>query len=212
MASPAQILANQANAAHSTGPRTEAGKAASSRNATTHGFTAGIFEVDAQDQTYFQAVTESLIASVKPQGALEQDVIFEVRDAFFRLRQIRKIMAQLYTEHGVDPLVHPETGAAVRQLTRYRAAAEMQLYRAIDALMDLQLLRVGRMAHLTPTEETYIGPMVSSEVFAVQQLGFRFLNRRARECFEYNINFLDPVQAAGLAAIGRFYEPVPPVN
>jgi hypothetical protein len=37
MATDAQIAANQANAQHSTGPKSETGKANSSRNATKHG-------------------------------------------------------------------------------------------------------------------------------------------------------------------------------
>ena len=40
MATRAQIEANRRNALKSTGPRTSAGKAASSRNARTHGMTA----------------------------------------------------------------------------------------------------------------------------------------------------------------------------
>ncbi len=36
-ASPAQLAANRANAQHSTGPRTPEGKAASARNALSHG-------------------------------------------------------------------------------------------------------------------------------------------------------------------------------
>src|SRR5438105_1204336 len=38
--SPKRLAANRANAAKSTGPRTEAGKARSAQNARTHGFTA----------------------------------------------------------------------------------------------------------------------------------------------------------------------------
>jgi hypothetical protein len=209
MATAAQILANQANAAHSTGPRTEAGKAATARNATTHGFTTGVFQVDAEDKIYFDAIDEALREDAKPAGALENDAIAELRDAFFRLRQIRKILAQLNEAHGADPLVHPDTAAAVRQLNRYRAAAEMQFYRAIDVLMDLQLLRVGRMAHLTASEEKAIGPMVDASVFASQQFGNYFLDRRDRERFYRNLDFVDWYEAARLAACGVTCEPDP---
>ena len=207
MATAAQILANQANAAHSTGPRTEAGKAATARNATTHGFTTGVFQVDAEDKAYFDAIDEALREDAKPAGALENDAIAELRDAFFRLRQIRKIQAQLNEAHGAYPLVHPDTAAAVRQLNRYRAAAEMQFYRALDALLDLQLLRLGRMAHLSPSEEKSIGPMVDSSVFAIQQFGNYFLDRRDRERFYRNLDFVDWDEAARLAACGVTCEP-----
>jgi hypothetical protein len=202
MATQAQILANQANSARSTGPRTEAGKAASARNATTHGFSTGLFQVDAEDQPYWDSLTSQLEHEVRPHGALERDAVCELRDAYFRLRQIRKILAGLAAEHAADPLVHPATAAAVRQLTRYRAAAEMQLYRALEALMDLQLLRAGRMAHMTPAEESYIGPLVDPDVYAVQEFGIHRLDRRGRERFEHNVAFVPDIEAAHLAAIG----------
>ena len=47
MSSQAQIAANRANAQLSTGPRTEEGKAASSRNAYRHGLFAAIESLDA---------------------------------------------------------------------------------------------------------------------------------------------------------------------
>lgn len=218
MATPAQILANQANAVHSTGPRTEAGKAATARNATKHGFTTGLLQIDAEDQAYYEAIGEALRHNAQPAGALENDAVAQLRDAFFRLRQIRKILAQLHNEHGADPLVHPDTAAAVRQLNRYRAAAEMQFYRALDALLDLQLLRAGRMAHLTASEEQCVGPMVDSKVFAIQQFNNYFLDRRARRRFEHNLAFLgDWDAAARTAAYGMTCEPdpgddAPPVN
>src|SRR5262245_46340569 len=56
MSTPAQIDANQANARLSTGPKTEAGKAASALNHSSHGLTGGHFifmawEVEAQFDT-----------------------------------------------------------------------------------------------------------------------------------------------------------------
>jgi len=58
MATPAQILANQANAQRSTGPRTAQGKQASSANAKSHGLTsrsALIFGEDPQEYALFHA-------------------------------------------------------------------------------------------------------------------------------------------------------------
>ena len=56
MATPAQIAANRRNALKSTGPRTAAGKAASGRNALTHGLTARtavVLDEDAGDYAEF---------------------------------------------------------------------------------------------------------------------------------------------------------------
>ena len=127
MATVAQTLANAANAQHSTGPRTPEGKAKSARNATTHGFTTGALRIAPQDRPAFDALETALIEDMKPQGALEMDAMREFRDAAWRLRQIRKCTVELFNQYNEDPITHLEAQAAMRQLTRYRAAAEMSL-------------------------------------------------------------------------------------
>jgi len=72
MATAAQIAANRRNALKSTGPRTAAGKAASSRNALRHGLTARatvVLDEDAQD--FLRLRTELRIA-LAPRDAREE--------------------------------------------------------------------------------------------------------------------------------------------
>ena len=64
MATPAQIEANRRNARKSTGPKTAAGKAASSRNALTHGMTASI--ADADVRAFYEIIREMMDAGVAP--------------------------------------------------------------------------------------------------------------------------------------------------
>ena len=184
MATQAQSLANAANAQHSTGPRTGEGKAKSARNATTHGFTTGVFLVAPEDRPEFEAMEKTLIEDMKPQGALEMDAIREFRDAAWRLRQVRRCAADLFNQHHEDPFTNPESHAAMRQLTRYRAAAEMSLHRAINTLRDLQTIRLGRMVHLTKSENEAIGPLASPKVFAFMTIDGMTMNCFAREQFD----------------------------
>ena len=122
MASPAQLIANAANAQLSTGPRTEEGKAKTARNAETNGFTTGALAIKPEDRTEFAEFEAALVADIEPTGALELDAMREFRDAAWRLHQIRAVTRQLFEQHNEDPFTHPETAAAMRQLTRYRAA------------------------------------------------------------------------------------------
>ena len=61
-----QIEANRANALRSTGPRTEAGKAASSGNALRHGFTARRVVIEGEDPVLFDRLRDE--HSVSPHG------------------------------------------------------------------------------------------------------------------------------------------------
>ena len=184
MATQAQVLANQANAQHSTGPRTNAGKAKSARNATTHGFTLGVLEVSAEDRAEFEAFEQALIQDMTPKGALELDTLREFRDAAWRLRQIRKCAIELFEKYNEDPFTNAEAQAALRQLTRYRAAAEMSLHRALTTFRDLQTTRLGRMIHLAKSENEAIGPLADSKAFAFMNIEGRQMNRVNREYFD----------------------------
>ncbi len=174
MATAAQVLANQANAQQSTGPRTDTGKANSAANSQTHGFTAGVMKIAPEDRPEFVALENALIEDSKPKGALEMDALREFRDTAWRLRQIRKITSELVGD--------PE--AATRQLNRYRAAAEMSLHRALNTLRDLQTIRLGRVIHLAKGENEAIGPLASPKIFAFAVVDGIRMNRVARENFD----------------------------
>ena len=184
MATAAQVLANRANAQHATGPRTDHGKANSSRNSTTHGFTTGVLKIDAEDRPYFDVIEAAIIGQIQPKGALEMDAVYEFRDAAWRLRQIRKMTLQLFADHAEDPFTNPESAAAMCQLARYRAAAEMSLHRALNTLRDLQTIRLGRIIHLAKSENETIGPLASPKVFAFPVVDGMRMNRVARENFD----------------------------
>lgn len=181
MATEKQRAANRANARHSTGPRTAEGKARSSRNAATHGCNSGFLTVDPEDRARYNALRKAIFAQAKPVGALENDAVQEIFDSYWRLRQIRKYLFHLATHHGGDPFAVPECAPAVRQLARHRSAAEMSLHRAINALRELQTIRLGRVFHLARHEQRAIGPLASPAVFAFQVMDGVRLGRFSRE-------------------------------
>lgn len=70
MTSERKALANRRNALKSTGPRTAAGKARSSRNATKHGFdSSGIVIRGFECRDEWEAHREGIVASFSPDGA-----------------------------------------------------------------------------------------------------------------------------------------------
>jgi hypothetical protein len=71
MSTESQLRANRENAQHSTGPATEAGKAASSMNNFRHGLT-GVFRVlPSEDQDEFDALVCGLTAEHRPSTITE---------------------------------------------------------------------------------------------------------------------------------------------
>src|SRR6516162_10827889 len=74
MTSYRQIEANRRNALKSTGPKTEAGKQASRRNAVRHGLTETVIGVleDAEDYRAFEA---AITADYDAQSAVERELV-----------------------------------------------------------------------------------------------------------------------------------------
>src|SRR5438105_13252341 len=71
MSSPAQAAASAANALLSTGPRTDAGKVRSSRNAVKHGLTSKQLVIAPGEEEEFAEFHDSLLTQLDPDGAPE---------------------------------------------------------------------------------------------------------------------------------------------
>jgi hypothetical protein len=84
MATAAQIAANRRNALKSTGPRTAAGKAASSRNALRHGLRARSAVVLGEDLRDFERFRAELRAALAPRGGREERLAETVVHAAWR--------------------------------------------------------------------------------------------------------------------------------
>ena len=70
-ASPAQLAANRANAAHSTGPRSADGKATAARNALDHGVYATDHTLAAEPRSPLATLLETFAAEFDPRSPTE---------------------------------------------------------------------------------------------------------------------------------------------
>jgi hypothetical protein len=82
--------ANRSNARHSTGPRTSAGKSASSRNALTHGLTSAAALLPSEDAAEFAALEEA-IASNYVESAFVKPFVLQMASVMWRLARFRKV-------------------------------------------------------------------------------------------------------------------------
>ncbi len=86
-----QLEANRRNATKSTGPRTRAGKALSSRNALRHGLCAEQVLLPYEDEGEYERLGEQLIDDFSPVGALETTLVQTLAADLWRIGRIRKI-------------------------------------------------------------------------------------------------------------------------
>src|ERR1700733_345130 len=110
MASPAQVLANRENAQHSTGPKTEQGKAASAGNAVRHSLTARGLIVPLGMETDFENVESAFRINLIPVGGLEEVIFQRILESGWNLERCRRAQAQLFEQTAaadlsIDPLL-----------------------------------------------------------------------------------------------------------
>jgi hypothetical protein len=96
MTSLKQIEANRRNAENSTGPRSEAGKQRSSRNAVRHGLTAETVIEPLEDAEDYRAFEEAIAASFDPETAVERELILRLASLLWRLRRATSIETALF--------------------------------------------------------------------------------------------------------------------
>ena len=98
----AKIEANQANARRSTGPRTEEGKAISSRNSLRHGLTAMTVLLPGEDPAEFQALYDGMHRDFNPLNTTETSLVLELIDLSWRLRRAPVFEARILSSDNPD--------------------------------------------------------------------------------------------------------------
>ena len=143
MATERQLDANRANAQRSTGPCTEAGKSASSRNASTHSLTAkGLIILPGQEDAFAQ--TESgMRATLIPDGPLQEIIFTRALESAWTLHRCRLATSDLYnwvakTKPSMDPLLDNDNEVRYSRIQRYAREAENSMYKAMRELGKLQ--------------------------------------------------------------------------
>ena len=127
MATQRQIKANRRNARKSTGPRSAAGRAASSANALRHGLTATHAVVlPDENPEVFEHLQQGVFADLDPQGALQAVLAQRIVVLLWRLDRAARLETELFV-HG-DLVAHRDRlraaarrGAARGELRRLRA-------------------------------------------------------------------------------------------
>ena len=136
MATAAEILANRENAANSTGPKTEAGKAAAAQNATTHGLSGAFRLLSGENPAEFEA----LVAALTAETPTEHFLFNEMARAQWKLDRVAAIEAEIFAAAG-DPAALAADSArqdALLKLGRYEQAARRAWHKTLEQLTRLR--------------------------------------------------------------------------
>src|SRR6266481_310821 len=131
----ARIARNRANASHSTGPKTEAGKKRSSLNAYRHGLTGQTIILPAEDLDAYQDFTDTFFKDYKPVGTLEKQLVQSLADTSWRLNRVAALEHNLiglgFDEHS-DSITteHPEAHVIEAMREQSRPLAVLGLHTA----------------------------------------------------------------------------------
>src|SRR5262252_6414796 len=96
MTSIKQIEANRRNSLKSTGPKTEAGKRTSRRNAVRHGLTAETVIGALEDAEDYKAFEVAVTADYDAQSAVERELVLRLASVLWRLRRATTVETGLF--------------------------------------------------------------------------------------------------------------------
>jgi hypothetical protein len=128
---------NRANAAKSTGPRTDAGKQRSKLNALRHGLTGQTIVLPSEDHSAYQRLSQSFLDECQPKGAIETQLVQSLIDSSWRMNRAAAVETNLLSL-GITEMEdrihanHPEAEAALAMAMAFRehtrAFAQISIY------------------------------------------------------------------------------------
>jgi hypothetical protein len=152
MTSPARIAANRRNAQKSTGPMTQEGKAASSRNALRHGLTARQIVCREEREEDFAAFRTALRDALAPADAVEEQMAERIALLSWRLRRTARAERGIINDDPATKLgpyadwitrAFDYSAKEMTRLARYEATLDRSLGRAYAMLERRQAARRG---------------------------------------------------------------------
>jgi hypothetical protein len=146
MVSEKQLLANRENALKG-GVKTAAGKAVSSRNATSHGIFSHDVLLSGENSSLLFELQQKLLAELQPVGEIETVLVDRIVSSTWRLKRVLRSEKKY-----ARPASRADGGAGAipgvdyryqswQNVIRYETTLERQIYKAIHELERLQHAR-----------------------------------------------------------------------
>jgi hypothetical protein len=140
MVSSEKQAANQANARHSTGPKTPEGKARSAANSRTHGFCSDEILVAAEQKEEFDKMAEGYHFDLAPEGEIEQTLCDEIVAAAWQLRRMRRMETEACSGHDSYTAILDDEilQKKLDRLARHKTRIERTFHRCLKEFKTVQ--------------------------------------------------------------------------
>ena len=150
MTSERQIEANRRNATMSTGPRSDAGKAAVALNGIKHGLLSRQVLIKGESEADLVGFGKRLRAQLAPVGELELLLADRIVSSAWRLRRALAVEASLFDKEDTPDRAFSGIWALEKMtiLSRYESTLERGLFKALHELQRLQAARQGEAVPL----------------------------------------------------------------
>jgi hypothetical protein len=131
MTTPSQTAANQANAKHSTGPKSQQGKSRSAENALRHGLASGRLIIPGECKAEYEALEADLLKRHRPADITETLLVQEMAQSYWLKERAIRLQAKAFTESDNTP-------KDLALLMRYQITNQRAFHTALDTLTKLQ--------------------------------------------------------------------------
>ena len=132
MSTEAQVAANQANAQHSTGPKSATGKATICLNAFRHGLAGAFMILSNEVREDFDELYQGLLAEHKPETPTEILLVESMAQHYWLKQRALRLQAFCFDDEG---------GCDEKQLAlylRYQTTHERAFYKSLNTLLKLR--------------------------------------------------------------------------
>jgi len=174
-----RVISNRANAQLSTGPKTEAGKAASSQNAIRHGLTSKQVVIPGEDPAEYDAHRADLIETLQPANPIEAGLVEELAANSWRLKRAHRIETAVLTQivgKSSDPdkilaMSFLDRPKELDRLVRYMTSIERSYWRVFNKLEAIQKAR-REQERQNAMERSYIESLKRNQARKNESGGF----------------------------------------
>ncbi len=130
----AQIAANQANAQHSTGPRTSEGKLAIAQNNLRYGFTGRFSVLPWEDHEELQFIHRDLAAEHRPVTGTEEILVEKMAQSYWLARRAIGMQRTCFNQNS--PICERPKDLAL--FLRYETTHDRAFHTALNQLLKLR--------------------------------------------------------------------------